>query len=140
MTASCADAYGDVALEALKRQPLSARGGGVRRGVCPGRSALALSLGVETEDPQRLEAGLLFELAHNLNNGHSFLPRAQAGRGHRPACWACPAAELEACLDDLAGRGERGLRERVAGQDGVYLPSPVRCGDAHAAWRVREMS
>ena len=36
--------------------------------------ALALSLGVETEDPQRLEAGLLFELTHNLNNGHTFLP------------------------------------------------------------------
>ena len=35
---------------------------------------LALELGVEGEAPLRREAGLLFELDHNLNNGHSFLP------------------------------------------------------------------
>ena len=66
--------YGDVALEALKANPYLLVG--EEFGVDFAQAdALALSLGVGGEDPQRLEAGLLFELAHNLNNGHSFLPR-----------------------------------------------------------------
>ena len=67
-------AYGDVALEVLRSNPYLIVGEefGVEFSQA---DQLALSLGVGGEDPQRLEAGLLFELAHNLNNGHSFLPR-----------------------------------------------------------------
>ncbi|MEI3140804.1 MAG: helix-hairpin-helix domain-containing protein [Lawsonibacter sp.] len=56
--------------------------------------ALALELGVGQEAPLRLEAGLLFEMAHNLNNGHTFLPRRAswwrppgALVGARTSCW-----------------------------------------------------
>lgn len=35
---------------------------------------LALELGLRMTDPRRVDAGVLFVLRHNLNNGHSFLP------------------------------------------------------------------
>ena len=35
---------------------------------------LLSTLGFEEDDPRRAEAGILYELLHNLNNGHVFLP------------------------------------------------------------------
>ena len=35
----------------------------------------AVELGVDAEDPRRMEAGILFELTYNLTAGHSFLPQ-----------------------------------------------------------------
>lgn len=37
--------------------------------------AFALEMGVDGDDERRVEAGILFELMHNLTNGHTFLPR-----------------------------------------------------------------
>ena len=34
----------------------------------------AIELGVDADDPRRVDAGILFELRYNLNAGHSFLP------------------------------------------------------------------
>ncbi len=34
----------------------------------------AIELGVSSDDPRRIEAGILFELKYNLTAGHSFLP------------------------------------------------------------------
>ena len=66
--------YGDRALEIIRGNPylLVDRELGVD---FSNADALALSMGMEGDDPQRLEAGLLFELTHNLDNGHTFLPR-----------------------------------------------------------------
>ena len=66
--------YGDRALEIIRGNPylLVDRELGVDFSAA---DALALSMGMEGDDPQRLEAGLLFELTHNLDNGHTFLPR-----------------------------------------------------------------
>ncbi|MFI3312703.1 MAG: ATP-dependent RecD-like DNA helicase, partial [Eubacteriales bacterium] len=36
---------------------------------------LAIELGIEGDDERRVEAGILFELRHNLTNGHTFLPQ-----------------------------------------------------------------
>lgn len=36
--------------------------------------AFAISCGTEADNERRVEAGVLFELTHNLGNGHSFLP------------------------------------------------------------------
>ncbi len=35
----------------------------------------AIELGVDAEDPRRVDAGILFELRYNLTAGHSFLPQ-----------------------------------------------------------------
>lgn len=36
---------------------------------------LALELGFDGDDARRVEAGVIFELRHNLTNGHTFLPQ-----------------------------------------------------------------
>ena len=97
-------AYGDVALEVLRSNPYLIVGEefGVEFSQA---DQLALSLGVGGEDPQRLEAGLLFELAHNLNNGHSFLPRRKLIEA-TAILLDVSGGLLEPCLEALAGRGE----------------------------------
>ena len=39
--------------------------------------ALAIELGVAGDDPQRIESALVFELDHNADNGHVFLPEGK---------------------------------------------------------------
>ena len=79
--------YGDRTLEVLRANPylLVDEELGVRFDQA---DELALDQGMEGDDPQRLEAGLLFELSHNLNNGHTFLPRRKLLAATRPSCWA----------------------------------------------------
>ena len=129
-------AYGDVALEVLRSNPYLIVGEefGVEFSQA---DQLALSLGVGGEDPQRLEAGLLFELAHNLNNGHSFLPRRKLIEA-TAILLDVSGGLLEPCLEALAGRGEV-VCEAVAGEDGVYLPA-LYDAECYVAWRVGEMS
>lgn len=129
-------AYGDVALEAVKANPYLLVGEelGVDFSLA---DALALSLGVGERDPQRLEAGLLFELAHNLGNGHTFLPRRKLVEATGLLLNA-QGEELEERLEDMAARGEVEC-ETVAGQEGVYLPALYEA-ETFVAHRIGEMS
>lgn len=86
---------------------------------------LANGLGMEPGDPLRLEAGLLYTLGHNLDNGHVFLPYekllAAAQRllgGERET--------LEDSFDSLVAR-RRIVRETIAGQDACYLQKLYDC-------------
>ena len=129
-------AYGDVALEVLKANPYLLVG--EEFGVDFSQAdALALSLGVGAEDPQRLEAGLIFELAHNLDNGHAFLPRRKLVEA-TGILLETQGELLEERLDALAHRGEVDC-EHVAGQDAVYLPALYEA-ETFIAHRIGEMS
>jgi len=130
-------AYGDMALEVVKANPylLVDREFEVEFSQA---DALALSLGVGQEDPLRLDAGLLFELAHNSsNNGHTFLPRRKLVQAAGVLLEA-PGGRLEECLDDLIRRGEAEC-EPVAGQDAVYLPALCEA-ERFIAQQITEMS
>jgi len=66
--------YGELAVDALRDDPYlltDAYFGADFSAV----DAFALELGVDGDDERRVEAGILFELSHNLGNGHTFLPR-----------------------------------------------------------------
>ena len=129
-------AYGDAALDILKANPYLLVG--EEFGVDFSQAdALALALGVGAEDGQRLEAGLLFELAHNLNNGHTFLPHRKLVEATAMLLEA-PGDLVEECLEDLAARGGV-MCERVAGQDAVYLPALYEA-ETSVAVRIGEMS
>lgn len=129
-------AYGDVALEVLKNNPYILVEG--EFGLEFSRAdALALELGVEAGDAMRLEAGLLFELAHNLNNGHTFLPWRKLVEA-TGALLGMEVSPLEGALGDLQRRGEV-EREEVAGQDAVYLPQLYEA-ETFIASRIAEMS
>ena len=129
-------AYGDVALEVLKNNPYILVEGefGVEFSKA---DALALELGVDPDDALRLEAGLIFELAHNLNNGHTFLPRRKLIEA-TGALLGMDLNPLESALDALQTRGEV-EREEVAGQDAVYLPQ-LHEAETFIANRIGEMS
>ena len=130
-------AYGDVALEVVCSNPYVLAAG--EFGVDFSQAdALALSLGVAADDPQRLEAGLLFELSHNnWNNGHTFLP-AQKLVGATAQLLECREEQLEERLEALAVRGEVDL-DQVAGQEAVYLPALYEA-ETYIAQRMGEMS
>ena len=129
-------AYGDMALEVIKANPYLLLEEEFEVEFSQA-DALALSLGVGAEDPLRLEAGLQFELAHNLKNGHTFLPRRKLVEA-TGTLLSIPGDLLEGCLDTLVRRGELEL-EQVAGQEAVYLPTLYEA-EAYIAQRVLEMS
>jgi len=116
--------YGDMALTVVKADPYLL----VEEPYFvsfPAADRLALSVGIEVGDPLRLEAGLLFTLSHNLDNGHVFLPcdklRAAAVR-----LLKVEPALLEPCLEDLFHR-KKIVREDIAGQDACYLARLYDC-------------
>lgn len=65
--------YGELAMEALQDDPyfLTEEYFGADFAVV---DAFALDCGVDAADERRIEAGIIFELTHNLTNGHTFLP------------------------------------------------------------------
>ena len=129
--------YGDVALEAVKSNPYLLVNEEFQVEFTQA-DGLALSLGVGHEDPQRLEAGLLFELAHNnLHNGHTFLPRRKLIEATGVLLDA-PADLLEESLEALGRRGEVEF-DQVAGQEAVYLPV-LYDAELFIAQRMGEMS
>ena len=130
-------AYGDVALEVVRSNPYLLIG---EEFSLPFSDAdrVALELGVQGDDPQRLEAGLIFELSHNsANNGHTFLPRRKLLEA-TGALLDMPVELLEDCLLTLERRGEAVL-EAVAGEDAVYLPA-LHEAECYVAHRMGEMS
>ena len=130
-------AYGDVALEVVKSNPYLLVNEEFKVEFSQA-DALALSLGVGAEDPLRLEAGLIFELAHNnQNNGHTFLPRRKLVEA-TSMLLAVSGELLEDCLDALIRRGEAEC-ETVAGQEAVYLPA-IYDAETFIAQRILEMS
>ena len=129
--------YGDVALEVVKNNPYLLADGelGVEFSQA---DTLALELGVGPEDPLRLEAGLIFEIAHNnLNNGHTFLPQRKLIEA-TGILLDVPGELLEERLESLLARGEV-QREHVAGQEAVYLPALYEA-ETYVAQRLGEMS
>ncbi len=67
-------AYGELAVDALQDDPymLTQPYFGADFSCV---DAFALELGTEADDERRVEAGILFELTFNQNNGHTFIPR-----------------------------------------------------------------
>ena len=130
--------YGDRALEIIRGNPYLLVDGelGVEFSTA---DKLALSMGMEGDDPQRIEAGLLFELAHNLDNGHTFLPR----RKLLPATAQLIELEgeteaLEDALEALLERGEV-IQETVANEEAVYLHDLCEA-EQYVAFRLAEMA
>lgn len=128
--------YGDRALEIIRGNPylLVDRELGVD---FSNADALALSMGMEGDDPQRLEAGLLFELTHNLDNGHTFLPRRKLLPATAQLIGVGELA-LEEALEALLERGEV-VEEPVAGEQAVSLHDLCEA-EQYVAFRLWELA
>lgn len=98
---------------------------------------LAIQMGMAGDDPQRLEAGLLFELRHNLNNGHTFLPRHKLLAATRQLLNLNDDC-LDRSLEELTEQGEI-VQEQIAGQAACYL-AEISASEIYTAFRLLEMS
>ena len=98
--------------------------------------ALAIGLGVDGDDPQRIEAALMFELQHNASNGHVFLPREKL----LFATASLIGVEKDVLERGLAGLAESGevVCEDIAGVSACY-PAGLYAAECYVAMRLGEM-
>lgn len=110
--------YGDAALEMVKGNPylLSSDACGVEFSVT---DEIAMRMGIAADSDERLQAAVTFELSHNENNGHVFLPRSKLIAA---TCQLldCSAEMVERALDDLIDR-RAVVQEQVANVEACYL-------------------
>lgn len=102
-----------------------------------GTDALALELGVDGDDARRVEAGVIFELRHNLNNGHTFLPLDKLTAA-TAAMLELQEAPVRDAIDRLCELGEAETDE-IAGLTAVYLPE-YHEAETYITQRVMEMA
>ncbi len=110
--------YGDAALEKVRENPylLSSDDCGVEFSAT---DEIAMSMGFSADCGERLRAAVTFELSHNENNGHVFLPRPKLVAA---TCQLLDCGEelVEGALDDLIER-RAVVQEPVANVEACYL-------------------
>ncbi len=99
--------------------------------------AFALELGVEADDSRRVEAGTLFELSHNLGNGHVFLPADKLIIATAQML-GVGESDVAAAIDRLHGSG-RLVRTALGRLDVCYLPEYYEA-ETEVARRLRAMA
>lgn len=111
-------AYGDETLKKLKDNPylLTDERCGVDFSAA---DEIALAMGFDGDSPCRTEAAVLYELNHNLSNGHVFLPRPKLLAATMELIGVDGEA-VEKALDDLCERGAIVCRP-IANVQGCYL-------------------
>ena len=110
--------YGDAALEMVRANPylLSTDSCGVEFSTT---DSIAMSMGFAADCEARLQAAVTFELSHNENNGHVFLPRAKL-LSATAQLLGCDEALPEEALDALIQRGSV-VQEELANVRACYL-------------------
>ena len=110
--------YGDAALEMVRANPylLSGDSCGVEFSTT---DSIAMSMGFSADCEARLQAAVTFELSHNENNGHVFLPR-QKLLAATSQLLDCDETLPEAALEALLERGTV-VEEEIAGVRACYL-------------------
>jgi exodeoxyribonuclease V alpha subunit len=98
---------------------------------------LALYLGFTADSPERVEGALLFELAHNLNNGHCFIPEPKLISAVSQLISVPEADALEA-LVRLSESGEI-IIEEIAGLRACYLLK-LHNAEVYVAKRLADMA
>ncbi len=128
--------FGNFAMDAVRENPYLLTEGdiGVEFSMA---DELAIRMGMAGNDPQRVEAGILFELRHNLNNGHTFLPRQKLLMATSQLLNLNDGSPEQA-LDELLGQGEI-VQEQVAGQEACYL-AELYAAECYVSFRLAEMS
>ncbi len=99
--------------------------------------SLALSLGFEADCPERVEAAASFELSHNANNGHTFIPRNKLATVAAQLIGVSSDTAAEA-IDRLIDCGEI-VCESLGGVEACYL-SRLYYAETYVAERLRAMA
>jgi exodeoxyribonuclease V alpha subunit len=103
----------------------------------PDADNMALELGFESDCHQRVEAATLFELTHNLQNGHTFIPRGKLAEATDMLIGVGREAAQDA-IEALCETGEI-VGETIAGEDACYLRHMYEA-EVYVAGRVAELA
>lgn len=98
---------------------------------------LAFDLGCEADDPNRIRAAVIFELRHNANNGHCFIPMDKLTAATAQFIGAEPGSVAEA-VEVLEDRGVI-TRVPLAGRDACYLTELYEA-ETYVAYRLEELA
>ncbi len=98
---------------------------------------LAFDLGCESNDPNRVRAAVIFELRHNANNGHCFIPADKLTAATAQFINAEPE-NVAAAIEILEERGAI-TRSPLAGRDACYL-SELYEAETYVAERLRQLA
>ena len=111
--------YGEYAIDEIKENPYLLTEGEFGAGFGE-VDAFALSIGLEGDDERRVEAGVIFELCHNLGNGHVFLPTEKL----IGATAQLLGLDMETVAAALPRLGEQGrlMEDTLNGFEVCYLP------------------
>ncbi|MDD3164655.1 MAG: ATP-dependent RecD-like DNA helicase [Oscillospiraceae bacterium] len=112
-------AYGDHAMDAIEENPYFLTEPLLGAGFAQ-VDAFALDAGILPGDPRRVEAGVLFELRHNLGNGHTFLPADKVAAATAMLLSLEPEL-IESAMDRLNEMGCM-VTEPLLGLRACYLP------------------
>lgn len=111
--------YGDQAMELLRSNPYVLAFDHIG-GTFAEADAMANELGLEYNNPVRVSAGVLFELRHNAENGHCFIPREKLEAATSELIGVEGESAFES-VDRLIESGQ--IRyEEIAGCRACYLP------------------
>lgn len=98
---------------------------------------LAMKIGFRPDSRERIEAALLYVLAHNAENGHSFIPVEKLVEA---------VSRLIGVEEDICGRGVRSLTEygsivyeEIAGRNACYLKK-LHSAETYIARRLLKLS
>jgi len=98
--------------------------------------AIALDLGFESDCSERVSAAVIFELMHNLSNGHTFIPKDKLSAATDELIGAGYEAICDA-LDALCECGDIVI-EQIAGVEACYLRHMFEA-EAYIADRILDM-
>jgi len=127
--------YGDEGLDAVRDNPyiIAAEAYGASFSEA---DSIALDLGFESDCTERVTAALVFELMHNLSNGHTFIPKDKLTLATNELIGAGSEVIRDA-LDALSECGEV-VVETIAGVEGCYLRH-MHDAESYTAWRILDM-
>ncbi len=98
--------YGSRSVEMLSKDPyLLSRTGGLRGVGFMTADSIALNLGLSTDAPQRIKAGIFFALEKSVDEGHCFLNEATLAQRARHLLGVSDHVDLEPYLNELLDEG-----------------------------------
>ncbi len=127
--------YGNSAMETLQENPYILASSHIGAAFSDA-DALALEMGVENDSINRIAAAVLFELRHNLGNGHCFIPKEKLTTATSQLI-SVDTERIEEGVELLKENGEI-VCDMVANLEACYLKD-IYEAESYTARRIKAM-
>ena len=127
--------YGDTALDAVRDNPYIIASASYGAEFFEA-DAIALDLGFDSDSTERVSAALVFQLIHNLDNGHTFIPKNKLTATVIELI-SVDSDVIEEALEALCEYGDIVI-EQIAGVEACYLAN-MHEAESYVAKRLTDM-